>query len=94
MLRNLGNSIGVPEKSINNVKSIIDRPEVQSLLSNIGGEFLFGHKIEEFGLSNGGTEKMSELYLVEDQAELTGGVVEDAKANLGPKAQHRLVNQL
>ena len=85
MLRNLGNSIGVPEKNINNVKSIIDRPEVQSLLSNIGGEFLFGHKIEEFGLSNGGTEKMSELYLVEDQAELTGGVVEDAKANLGPQ---------
>ena len=28
---------------------------------------------------------MSELYLVEDQAELTGGVVEDAKANLGPQ---------
>ena len=34
---------------------------------------------------DGNAEKMYGLYLLEDRAELTGGVVEEAKANLGPQ---------
>jgi preprotein translocase subunit SecD len=47
--------------------------------------FLFSHKAEEYPLVDGTLETMYSLFLVEDAAELTGGVVEEAKANLGPQ---------
>ena len=85
MLRSLGNSIGVPEKNSFTVRNMIDRPEIQEKLASIGGAFLFGPKAEEYVLNDGSVEKMIPLYLVDDRAELTGGVVEEAKANLGPQ---------
>lgn len=85
LLRNLGNSIGVPEKNAFAIKQLIDKPEVRDRLASIGANFLFGHKAEEYVLNDGSVEKMYTLYLLDDQAELTGGVVEEAKANLGPQ---------
>ena len=85
LLRNLGNSIGVPEKNAFVIKQMIDKPEIRDRLASIGANFLFGHKAEEYVLNDGSVEKMYTLYLLDDQAELTGGVVEEAKANLGPQ---------
>ena len=85
MLRSLGNSIGVPEKNTFAVKKMIERADVKERLSSIGGEFLFGPKAEEYVLNDGSVERMFPLYLLDDKAELTGGVVEEAKANLGPQ---------
>ena len=85
MLRSLGNSIGVPEKNTYALKKLIEKPEVQERLASIGAKFLFSHKAEEYALTDGSVEKMYALYLLDDQAELTGGVVEEAKANLGPQ---------
>jgi len=85
MLRSLGNSIGVPEKNTYALKKLIEKPEVQERLASIGANFLFSHKAEEYALTDGSVEKMYALYLLDDQAELTGGVVEEAKANLGPQ---------
>ena len=85
MLRSLGNSIGVPEKNAYAIKKLIEKPEVQERLASIGANFLFSHKAEEYALTDGSVEKMYALYLLDDQAELTGGVVEEAKANLGPQ---------
>jgi preprotein translocase subunit SecD len=85
MLRNLGQTIGVPEKNVYAVKKILGRPEVQEKLAAVGGKFLFSHKAEEYPLVDGTLETMYSLFLVEDAAELTGGVVEEAKANLGPQ---------
>ena len=85
LLRSLGNSIGVPEKNAFAVKKLLERPEVDDRLASIGANFLFGHKAEEYALNDGSVEKMYTLYLLDDQAELTGGVVEEAKANLGPQ---------
>ena len=85
MLRNLGQTIGVPEKNIYAVKKILERPEVQEKLATVGGKFLFSHKAEEYPLVDGTLETMYSLFLVEDAAELTGGVVEEARANLGPQ---------
>ena len=85
MLRNLGQTIGVPEKNIYAIKKILERPEVQEKLAAVGGMFLFSHKAEEYPLVDGTLETMYSLFLVEDEAELTGGVVEEAKANLGPQ---------
>ena len=85
LLRNLGNSIGVPEKNVFTVRKLIAKSEVKDRLASIGANFLFGHKAEEYVLNDGSVESMYSLYLVDDQAELTGGVVEEAKANLGPQ---------
>ena len=85
LLRNLGNSIGVPEKNAFAVKELINRPEIRDRLASIGANFLFEHKAEEYALNDGSVEKLYTLYLLDDQAELTGGVVEEAKANLGPQ---------
>jgi|TARA_Y100000310_G_scaffold313453_1_gene361841 protein-export membrane protein SecD len=80
MLRNLGQEIGIPEKNVYAVKKILERPEVQEKLAAVGGTFLFSHKAEVYF-----DEKIYSLYLLEDKAELTGEVVEEAKANLGPR---------
>ena len=85
LLRNLGNSIGDPEKNVFTVRKLIAKSEVRDRLASIGANFLFGHKAEEYVLNDGSVESMYSLYLVDDQAELTGGVVEEAKANLGPQ---------
>ena len=85
MLRSLGNSIGVPEKNTFAVKKMIERADVRERLASIGGVFLFGPKAEEYVLNDGSVERMFPLYLLDDKAELTGGVVEEAKANLGPQ---------
>ena len=82
LLRNLGNSIGVPEKNVFTVRKLIAKSEVRDRLASIGANFLFGHKAEEYVLNDGSVESMYSLYLVDDQAELTGGVVEEAKACL------------
>lgn len=83
LLRNLGQSIGVPEKNVYAVKKILEQPEVREKLAAVGGAFLFSHKAEEYPLVDGTVETMYNLFLVEDEAELTGGVVDEAKANLG-----------
>ena len=85
LLRNLGNSIGVPEKNAFAIRKLINKPEVNDRLASIGANFLFSHKAEEYVLNDGSVENMYTLYLLDDQAELTGGVVEEAKANLGPQ---------
>ena len=85
LLRNLGNTIGVPEKNVYALRKILETPEVKERLSSAGATFLFSHKAEEYPTVDGDLEKMYALYLLEDRAELTGGVVEEAKANLGPQ---------
>ena len=85
LLRNIGNTIGVPEKNVYAIRKMLETPEAKERLSSLGGTFLFSHKAEEYPSVDGSTEKMYSLFLLEDQAELTGGVVEEAKANLGPQ---------
>ena len=85
LLRNIGNTIGVPEKNVYAIRKMLETPEAKERLSSLGGTFLFSHKAEEYPTVDGSAEKMYSLFLLEDQAELTGGVVEEAKANLGPQ---------
>ena len=85
MLRNLGNTIGVPARNIYAVRKMLATPEVQEKMANIGGIFFFSHKPQDYPNVDGDIESIYSLYLLEDQAELTGGVVEEAKANLGPQ---------
>jgi preprotein translocase subunit SecD len=85
MLRNLGSTIGVPVKNSYSVRKMLDLPEVREKLAAIGGTFMFSNKAQDYPTVDGDVESVYSLFLLEDQAELTGGVVEEAKANLGPQ---------
>ena len=85
MLRDLGNTIGVPAKNVYAIRKMLETPEVQDKMASVGGAFLFSHKPQDYPTVDGDVESIYSLYLLEDQAELTGGVVEEAKANLGPQ---------
>ena len=64
---------------------MLDLPEVKERLAAIGGTFMFSNKAQDYPTVDGDVESVYSLFLLEDQAELTGGVVEEAKANLGPQ---------
>jgi len=85
MLRNLGNTIGVPVKNSYAVRKMLELPEVKEKLAAVGGTFMFSNKAQDYPTVDGDVESVYSLFLLEDQAELTGGVVEEAKANLGPQ---------
>ena len=78
----MGTDYGVNEKNIYAVKKMLSKPEVVSLIKSAGGQFMFGNKIER----SAGDQTQAgfyRLYYLKSTSELTGGVVEEAKANLG-----------
>ncbi|HDY75534.1 MAG TPA: hypothetical protein ENH49_03325, partial [Candidatus Marinimicrobia bacterium] len=83
LLRALGNDIGVPEKNVYIIKKILEMDEVKAKLDAANGQFLLSNDIEDFANNNGGHEKMYRMYYLEGESELTGGVVETARATLG-----------
>ncbi len=83
LLRALGNDIGVPEKNVYIVKKILSMEDVQDKLDATNGQFLLSHEIETFTSIDGVEEKMYRMFYLEGESELTGGVVEEAKATIG-----------
>ncbi len=78
----MGTDYGVNEKNVYAVKKMLQKPEVQSIVKTAGGQFLFGNDIERpAGID--GQPGFYRLYYLKSTSELTGGVVEEAKANLG-----------
>ena len=71
----------VNNKNFYALKKLISKNSVQEKLRSVSGSFLFSNESEIIpGL---GKEKYYKLFYLEDKPELTGGVVEKAKANLG-----------
>jgi len=71
----------VNTKNFYALKKLISKNSVQEKLKSVSGSFLFSNEPEIIpGL---GKEKYYKLFYLEDRPELTGGVVEKAKANLG-----------
>jgi len=83
MLRALGNNIAVPEKNLYAIKKIINKPEVQDKLSLGNGRFLFAPDAESFTTNTGLEEPLVYMYYLEHDADLTGGVIEEANATIG-----------
>ena len=77
----LPGDIGVEEKNIYSLKKLIENSEVQKILKNANGQILFSQ--ESKSISPDSPEKFYRLYYLENQPELTGGIVEEAKADLG-----------
>ena len=83
LLRALGNDIAVPEKNIYAVKKIINRQEILDKLALGNGQFLFAPSAESFSTNDGIDEKLVNMYYLEKDADLTGGVIEEANATIG-----------
>ena len=83
MLRALGNNIAVPEKNLYAIKKIINKPEVQDKLSLGNGRFLFAPEAENYTTNTGLEEPLVSMYFLEHDADLTGGVIEEANATIG-----------
>ena len=77
----LPGDIGVDEKNIYSLKKLIENPKIQKILNNSNGQILFSQ--EPKPIAPDSPQKFYRLYYLENQPELTGGIVEEAKADLG-----------
>ena len=82
LIEPLPGDMGVNEKNVYALKKLLARNEVQSLLKSSMGQFLFSHEAKPVPGSPS-QEKIYRLYYLERTPELTGGVVDEAKASLG-----------
>ena len=69
----------VKSNNIYAINKLLSKDEVQLKLKSSTGQFLFSNESESLG----GSGEYYRLYYIENKPELTGGVVEKAKANLG-----------
>jgi len=69
----------VKSNNIYALNKLLSKEEVQLKLKSATGQFLFSNDSELLG----GSSEYYRLYYIENKPELTGGVVEKAKANLG-----------
>ncbi len=82
LLAAFGNDLGVPEKNVYALKKLLNKSEVQSKLKSANGQFLFSQKSES--LQGGtGVNNFYRLYYLDNSPELTGGIVDEARADLG-----------
>lgn len=77
----------VKESNMAQVSAYLLRPEIQNIIPD-NVEFIFSAKPES--VADG--ENIFRLYLVNKVAELTGGVIEDAMANIDPQTSRPVVN--
>ena len=71
--------MAVNTKNLYSLNKLLSKEEVQLKLKSSSGKFMFSNDSEPIGTSG----EYYRLYYIEDKPELTGGVVEKAKANLG-----------
>ena len=71
--------MAVNTKNMYSLNKLLSKEEVQLKLKSSSGQFLFSNDSETLA----GSGQYYRLYYIEDKPELTGGVVEKAKANLG-----------
>ena len=81
LLTALPGDIAIEEKNLYSFKKLLEKPEVISILNNSGGQFLLNQEPES--ISESASEKYYRLYYLENNPELTGGIVDEAKADLG-----------
>ena len=82
LMVSIGGDLGISEKNIYAIKKLLSTPEIQSKLNSANSQFLFSNEAEL--ISEGSQQKsIYKLYYTERAPELTGGVVDEARADLG-----------
>jgi len=81
LLTAIPGDMGIEEKNLYAFKKLLDREEVKSTLENSNGQFLLSQQSEPITAND--TKGYYKLYYLEKRPELTGGIVEEARADLG-----------
>ena len=81
LLTAIPGDMGVEEKNLYALKKLLDREEVKSTLENSNGQFLLSQQSEPITAND--PKNYYKLYYLEKRPELTGGIVEEARADLG-----------
>ena len=81
LLSAIPGDMGIDEKNLYAFKKLLNRDEVRSTLENANGQFLIRQQSEPVAPNS--PEKYYRLYYLEKEPELTGGIVEEARADLG-----------
>ncbi len=82
LLRNFDRDLGVPESNVYAVNKILALPEVEQLLESTSSKFSLSNKAQELTDASGNQINIYRLYHLENEPELTGGVISDAKENI------------
>ena len=81
LLSSIPGDMGIDEKNLYAFRKLLKRDEVRSTLENANGQFLLSQQAEPVAPNS--PEKYYRLYYLEKRPELTGGIVEEARADLG-----------
>ena len=81
LLSAIPGDMGIDEKNLYAFRKLLKRDEVRSTLENANGQFLLSQQAEPVAPNS--PEKYYRLYYLETKPELTGGIVEEARADLG-----------
>ena len=81
LLTAIPGDMGIEEKNLYAFKKLLDREEVKSTLENSNGQFLLSQQSEPITAND--PKNYYKLYYLEKRPELTGGIVEEARADLG-----------
>ena len=81
LITSLQGDLGIEEKNLYQFRKFLIQDKVKTKLDNSKGQFLLSQQPES--ISPNSVEKYYRLYYLEKEPELTGGIVEEAKADLG-----------
>ena len=82
LLRDFDRDLGVYESNVYAVNKILALPEVEDMLESTSSKFSLSNKAVEITDARGNQIKIYRLYHLEDEPELTGGVISDAKESI------------
>ena len=82
LLLGVGNDLAVDEENLEQLNSILSQDNVKQLLEATGSNFLFGNSSKTFLNDFGEEEEVYIIYHLANNAELTGGVIENAQVRL------------
>ena len=82
LLLGIGNDLAVDEENLEQLNSILSQDNVKQLLEATGSNFLFSNTSKTFLNDFGEEEEVYIIYHLANNAELTGGVIENAQVRL------------
>ena len=82
LLIGVGNDLGVDEKNLEKFNAILKQENIIQLLDATNGQFLLSNSAKTFINDFGDEEEIYIIYHLNKNAELTGGVIEDAQVRI------------
>ena len=82
LLIGVGNNIGVEKNNLEKLNAILAQEGIKQLLDATNGQFLLSNSAKTFINDFGDEEEIYIIYHLNKNAELTGGVIEDAQVRI------------